>query len=187
MKQLSFAGLVLGLSLAFLGTSCNKEDDPVETPPLAPHEHEVITTITLQFTDSAGVQPSFNATFRDPDGTGGMGPDIHDTIRMAANTTYFMEVLLLNETETPVDTVSYEILEEDNEHLFCYTPTGVGTTIVRTDSDGFFEVGLQTTWYSGAAATGTVDVELKHQPGTKNGMCDPGETDIQVLFVTEVQ
>lgn len=175
------------LLIAVTVTACKKDDDLVPVPPPVGNEPEVITTMTLTFMDSAGVQPTVTATFRDPDGDGGSGPDIHDTIRLVNGTTYNVSIELLNETETPADTITHEIEDEDDEHLFCFTASGADVTIIRTDSDGSFEVGLQSRWRVGAASTGTVQVELKHQPGVKDGTCPPGETDIDVTYVTEIQ
>jgi hypothetical protein len=170
--------------LAFSG--CKKDKDDVMQPPPPSNEEEVITTLRLMFTDSAGVLPDTSATFRDPDGDGGQGPDVFDTIRLSANATWFANILLLNETVQPPDTISNEVLDEGDEHLFCFTESGVNVTIVRTDSDGTYPIGLESTWYTGAASTGTVQVTLKHQPGVKDGTCAPGDTDVDVTFEAEV-
>lgn len=168
--------------------ACKKDKDLVPVPPPVGNDPEVITTLKVTLVDSASVQPTVTATFRDPDGDGGNGPDIFDTIRIANNTTYYGSILLLNETESPADTVSKEILDEDHEHLFCFTPSGTNISIIRTDSDGTYEVGLQSTWRTGNASNGTTQIVLKHQvDGLKNGTCGPGSTDIEVTFVTEVQ
>lgn len=182
-SKISLLILLVGLVIV----SCKKDDDQVPVPPAVQNESEVITTMTLTFTDSAGIQPTVNATFRDPDGDGGNGPDLFDTIRLASNTTYFTTILVLNETVVPADTISNEILTEAADHLFCFTPAGANVTIQRTDTDGVYELGLQSTWWTGAAGNGTVQVVLKHQPGIKDGTCAPGETDIDVSYVTEIQ
>jgi hypothetical protein len=181
MPLLAAAALLLFLN------GCKKDKDPVENPPPPENEGEVITTLRISFTDSAGVLPAASATFRDPDGDGGAGPDIHDTIRLASGATYFASILLLNETVQPPDTISNEVLDEGDEHLFCFTVSGADVTVVRTDSDGTYPIGLESTWYTGAAGSGTVQMELKHQPGVKDGTCNPGETDVDVTFVTEIQ
>jgi hypothetical protein len=168
-------------------TACKKDDDLVPVPPPVENEGEVITTLTLTFTDVANVQPTVTATFRDPDGDGGNGPDIQDTIRLMNGTTYDVAVQVLDETTSPIGDITAEILEEDHEHLICFSPTGANVTIVRTDTDGTYEVGLQSRWTAGAASTGTVQVELKHQPDIKDGTCAVGETDIDVTYVTEIQ
>lgn len=185
-KNIFISGILILLA-AVVVISCKKDDDDEMSPPPPSNEEEVITTLTLMFTDSAGVSPDVTATFRDPDGDGGNGPDIFDTIRLANNTTYFTSVLLLNETESPADTISNEVLSEADEHIFCFTPSGADVNIIRTDSDGTYELGLESTWYTGAISTGSVQVILKHQPGTKDGTCNPGETDVDVTFITEIQ
>ena len=178
---------LLGLACVAALSSCKKDDDLVPVPPPITSEVEVITTMTLQFSDAAGIQPDVTATFRDPDGDGGLSYDIFDTIRFMNNTTYNASILLLNETVSPADTVSNEILDEDDEHLFCFTPSFANLSILRTDTDGVFEVGLQSQWTVLGAGNGTTQVLLKHQPGIKDGTCSPGETDIDVTFVTEIQ
>ncbi len=181
--------LKTSLYIAFLATAitaCKKDDDPVATPQTATHEEEVITTLTLTFTDSANVQPTVTATFRDPDGDGGNGPDKHDTIKLANGTTYNVAITLLNESETPAEDMTAEIKDEDDEHLVCMTVTGANVSIVKTDTDGTLPVGLESKWTTGAASNGTVQVTLKHQPGVKDGTCAPGDTDIDVTYVTQI-
>ena len=149
--------------------------------------HSFVFSLIISFVDTAGIQPSVNYAFRDPDGDGGNTPTQHATIRLVANTYYNATVQILNESENPAEDVTIEIQDEDDEHLFCYTPSNTNVSIVRTDSDGTFEVGLTTFWSTGAAANGNTTVILKHQPGVKDGTCTPGDTDIEVTFVTEIQ
>lgn len=178
---------LLGLAVVTGLSSCKKDEDLVETPPPTQNEEEVITTMTLTFVDDAGVQPTVTATFRDPDGDGGLGADIFDTIRLQNNTTYNVSITLLNETVTPAEDITVEVQEEDDEHFFCFSPSGADLSIIRTDTDGVYEVGLQSQWTVGAVSTGTTLISLKHQPGVKDGTCAPGETDIEVNFVTEIE
>ena len=77
--------------------------------------------------------------------------------------------------------------EEASEHLFCYDATNTNVSIVRTDSDGTFEVGIESRWFTGNVANGETTISLKHQPGVKDGTCAPGDTDVEVTFVTEIQ
>lgn len=178
MKPIFLLSAALMLMIA-----CNKKND---TPP-NPNEEELITTVQLTFTDSAGVQPAVTAAYRDLDGDGGNNPVQWDSIRLKANTTYNTSILLLDESKSPADTISQEVLAEAAEHLFCFTVTGANTTVKRTDSDGTYEIGLQSKWTTGAISAGNVRVVLKHQPDVKNGSCDPGETDIDLNFVLQVQ
>lgn len=187
-KFLHLSGLLLFLLIIGI-SSCKNDKDAPDIPPPVENDPEVLTTLTLTFIDSAGVLPSTSATFRDPDGDGGNGPDVFDDIELAPTTTYLVEISLLNETVTPADNLTEEVRSEDDEHLFCLTPDGTADVdIVRTDSDGTFEVGLSSKWTTGVASTGNVRVVLKHQPdGLKDGTCTPGETDIDVNFVLNIQ
>ena len=188
MKMKTFKSALFMLLLMTVAVGCKNDDDLPEVPQAVENEPEVITTLTITFTDADGIQPEVTATFRDPDGDGGAGPDIFDNIDLVANTTYNAAITILNETESPAGDLTTEISEEAAEHLFCFTPAdGADVTITRTDSDGTFEVGLASQWVTGSASTGTVNVVLKHQPdGLKDGSCTPGETDVEVLFVTNI-
>lgn len=186
----NFSMLAIALMVIF-AVGCKKDDDtptPVDNhDDDHHHEEELITSVILSFVDTAGVQPSVQYAFRDPDGDGGNAPTQHDTIRLVANTYYNATIQLLNESETPAEDITLEIQNEDDEHLFCYAPSNTNVSIVRTDSDGTYEVGITTFWSTGAAANGDTKVTLKHQPGVKDGTCAPGDTDVEVTFVTEVQ
>jgi hypothetical protein len=183
MKTFKLPIIILTAIIAING--CKKDENNVEVPPVI-NEEEVITTLKLQFTDVAGVQSPVEFTFRDPDGAGGLSPDIYDDIQLQQSTTYACSILLLNETVSPVDTISNEVLAEADEHLFCFDVSGAEATIVRTDSDGTYEIGLESIWTLGGVSQGTVTVILKHQPGIKDGSCEVGETDVEVVFNLEV-
>jgi len=185
----TYSILVITLFTLFV-TGCKKDDDtPLptnqNTPPV--NGEELITSAILSFVDTAGVQPSVQYAFRDPDGDGGNAPTQHDTIRLAANTYYSATIQLLNESESPAEDITLEVQQEDDEHLFCYSPSNTNVAITRTDSDGTYEVGITTFWSTGVIASGETTVTLKHQPGVKDGTCAPGDTDIEVTFVTEIQ
>lgn len=169
---------------------CKKDEDEVPTPKPPTNEEEVITTMTLYFTDSANSSNVVSATYKDPDGDGGNTYTKFDSIKLKANTTYYTKVVLLNETATPADSISNEVLEEANDHLFIYTVSGVNANITITDTDSnspALPIGLQSKWKTGAASNGTIQVVLKHQPGVKNGTATPGETDIDLTFKAVVQ
>ena len=173
-------------TLSSLFLSCKKDDDKPSNP-TDPNEEEVITTLKLLFTDSAVVSPNVTATFRDLDGDGGNPPSVFDTIKLEANKTYLLEILLLNESVTPTDTISHEIAAEDDDHMFFFLHSGVNisTTYLDFDSNGL-PLGLNTKWYTGIASSGTSKITLKHQPGIKDGTQAPGETDVEVTFQSRV-
>jgi len=184
MTKLMFAAIIS----ASIITGCKRDDDLVPVPQPVVNESEVITTIKLTLVDSSNSSNIKYATFRDPDGDGGTGFDVFDTIILEANKTWYTTVLLLNETVSPADTISNEVLEEANDHLFCFSPSGTSATVTITDTDGnSLPIGLQSKWKTTSAGTGTMQVELKHQPGIKDGTCAPGETDIDVIFQVIIQ
>jgi hypothetical protein len=187
MKRTSrtmFAGLILAATVV----ACKKDKSLVSLPPPVINEPEVITTMRLKFVDSSDNTNIKYATFRDPDGDGGAGFDIFDTIKLSPNKTWYTTVLLLNETKNPADTISNEVLEEAADHLLCFSPSGTSATISITDLDANnFPIGLQSKWKTTVVGTGFMQIELKHQPGIKNGSCALGDTDIDVNFKVKVQ
>jgi len=177
LKNLLFL-LLLGALTVF--QACDNDDPEPE------NEEELITTVTLTLVPESGGS-NVVMSFRDLDGDGGDDPVIVGGV-LQAGVTYEGSIELLNETETPPEDITEEVEEEDDEHLFCYTASSVDVSITRTDTDGTYEVGLETEWTAGsAAASGTVNVTLKHQPGIKDGTCAPGDTDISIDFPVEIQ
>lgn len=188
MKRLTLQALLFAFVAAALWSGCKKDDNPVDLPKPIVNEEEVITTLKLVFTDSSDVSNIKTATFRDPDGDGGASYDIFDDIMLEANKTWLTDIILLNETANPVDTISNEVEEEKNDHRFCFTPGGTSATVSILDfDDNGFEVGLHSKWKTSSAGTGTMRIELRHQPGVKDGSCTPGATDIDVTFPVIVQ
>jgi hypothetical protein len=172
-----FALMMVGLVVS----SCKPE-----TPP-DPNEEELITKIQLTFAEVGNVSNTFTAVYSDPDGDGGATPVRFDSITLDSGKVYNVNISLLDESD-PQDIVDItaEVQEEATDHLFCYTSSGPDVTVVRTDSDGTYEIGIQTRWTVGAPSNGTVRVELRHQPNVKDGSCSPGATDVQLDFVVNV-
>lgn len=174
------------LVMALFIAGCKKDKMDVENPSPVEQEEELITTLKLTFSDASGVETDKVFKFVDLDGDGGNAP-IVDDIELTKNVTYNVDIEVLNESENPAEDITAEILAENSDHLFCFSASGIDLSINRTDSDGKYEVGLKSEWITGIAASGTVTVALKHQPGVKNGMCNVGETDIEVSFKTIIQ
>jgi hypothetical protein len=177
------------LMLSLIVFACKKDDktptpsDMGNTPP--PNEEELITTVVLTFTDTTGLVAPFTVTFADPDGDGGNAPTIHEEIHLDSNKYYNVTIQFLDESKTPAEDITAVVEAEGDEHIICYTPAGPASlNIVRTDSDGTFEIGLASFWSTGSSSmTGnTVTVVLKHQPDVKDGSCSPGDTDVEVIF-----
>jgi hypothetical protein len=154
---------LLFLAIASLFFAC-KPEEPIEG-------EEEIDTVKL----TIGTQEIF---WRVDDTT-------TPTITLNANETVNATLEFLNEAEN--EDVTTEIREEDDEHLVCFDVSGANLTITATDSDGTHPVGLASEWTTGDASTGTLILELRHQPGEKDGTCTPGDTDVQADFEVVVQ
>jgi len=180
--------LIIATLLTFGLAACKKDKKDNVTTPAPVNEEELITTFRIQFTDAEGLQPTVTAEFADLDGPGGNAPIAFDSIRLQANTTYNASITLLNESVNPVEDITLEVHEEGHDHLFCFDPaSGLNVGITRTDSDGTYQIGILSQWITGAISTGEITIRLKHQPGVKDGSCDPGETDIELTFQTFIQ
>lgn len=187
MNYLRHIGMLLLLFVAL--AACKKEEKDTVENPTNPNEEELITTFKITFTDLAGVQPDVEAQFVDLDGPGGNDPTIFDTIHLQAQTTYVAHITLLNESANPVEDITEEVEEEGVDHLFCFAMSGgLNATVNLTDTDNNgLPIGLTSEWSIGAASEGTATIRLRHQPGVKDGTCDPGETDIELDFHTIIQ
>lgn len=186
MKKFALLPLIALVAFSMLALNGCKKDD--EDPDDVGNDAEVITSVTLTFTNTANANDVVTASFKDPDGDGGNAPTVFETITLSANTQYNCAVTLADESGTEVEDITAEIEEEAAEHLFCYTVSGGDLTITRTDSDGTFPIGLTSQWDAAAAGTGTVQVVLKHQPdGEKDGTCTPGDTDVDLTFDLVIQ
>ncbi|MFM7731172.1 MAG: hypothetical protein ACKO6L_09045 [Flavobacteriales bacterium] len=178
MHKSSISALILTIIFA----SCKKDNDSANQPTPPSNDGEIITSLILELTDTTTGSNSQSFAFRDLDAEGANAPVQWDTIRLAPQTVYDARIIVLNEISQPVDTLSLEIADEADEHLFCFDSNVPGLNILRTDSDGTFEIGLASRWFTPTAGTGEITVTLKHQPGIKDGTCLPGETDIEVTF-----
>ncbi|HEX8546830.1 MAG TPA: hypothetical protein VF691_07695 [Cytophagaceae bacterium] len=187
MKKVKILVACLILSSPFF--SCKKDPDKVAIP-INPNEGELITTVTLTFIEKENPLNKVIAAFRDPDGDGPKGITQWDTIRLDANKTYDVEALLLDETKTPLDTISNEVKEEGDGHQLFYIASNPSLTITYADKDeNGVPIGLKTVFKTGNAATGkdeVVKVLLKHQgkdkPKSGSGDINVGDTDINVTF-----
>ena len=172
------------LPLMFFVFSCEK--DPVE-----PNDEELITTLRLEFTNGASTKV---IQFQDLDGDGGQAPLISgDTLD--ANTTYTLNVFVLNEAESPIEDINEEILEEGDEHQFFFITDENNIQITYNDADvNARPIGLVNTCQIVAAGSYSLQVVLRHQPdkaavgvSTGNIANAGGESYIEVDFTVNVQ
>ena len=187
MKTLKFLSIFLFSGLVLM--SCSNDDDN----PDPVNEEEVITTLTATFSPDGG-GADITMTYQDLDGDGPGVATITISGPLAASTTYNGSLDLLNETETPAESITEEIEEEDDEHQFFFSSTGNVGTFAYDDMDGDGNpVGLAFTLTTGVATTGNITIILRHEPNKNGeGVSDGditnagGETDISVTF-TNVQ
>ena len=200
--------LLISLSL-WIFSSCKKDkNEPQPENPTPPaNTGEIITTMKLIFTDTLN---AFSSTYivKDPDGDGGQSFTQYDSVvTLASNSVYRLEILLLDESKNPIDTISKEVLAEGADHMFFFTPnttinssnpisvnhTGSNTLIKYSDLDNASTprgIGLKTLWSTSNSTGSTkhpLTIKLKHQPGVKDGTEAPGETDIELNFKLIIQ
>lgn len=190
MKTLKIKTIQLLLtSIAFSGLffNCKKDDEKPETPQTEEESPELLTSMILQFQDSSNANSKIYAEYRDPDGPGGKNFTKFDTIKLNTNKTYLLNIILLNESVTPFDSISKEVWDKRNDHqlFFNHNNLNLNTTYLDFDSNAL-PLGLNTKWRTGANSNGTSKITLKHQANTKNGTITTGETDIEVLFQTKI-
>lgn len=179
MKQFKSI-LISGCIIACFSQACKDNTITPDNPPA--NESELITTMVVSMKDSAdGTLKSF--VFRDKDGEGGAGPTQFDTIRLQSGRTYECKLLLLDESKTTIDTISNEVLEEADDHIVFYDILSANMTIKIEDKDSKqLPLGLISKWMTKQKSKGSVNIQLKHQPGVKDGSKALGETDAMVEF-----
>lgn len=188
----SFRRYVAGASLFcatfFLLTGCDRANNPEPAD-----ENELITTVSLKFTEQ-GTTNAQTFTYRDIDGDGGQAPTKFDAITLTAGKTYDLAISFQDESKSPADDITAEINQKKDEHLVVYTPSPASLlTVTITDKDSRnYPVGLTSTAKAGAAGTGILNVQLRHQPPVngqpvKNGTATPGSDDVNLKFTLTVK
>ena len=185
MKSFNYLSISL-LCISIALSSCEKD-------PQIPNEEELITTVTYTLMPVNGGETVF-FSFRDLDGDGGQSPVVI-TGRPKAHTVYNAVVGLYNESVSPVDTITNEVLEEALEHQFFYTFSDLNTSYIYTDLDSEnHPIGITTRVTTGEPGDGLLTIILRHLPdksGTGVSQGDisnaGGETDIEVSFAVIIE
>lgn len=188
----------INLTIVFTSTilafsSC-KKDDPKN--PVATNPQEVLTTVIINGyyqNDSNNLKHQFSYKWEDLDGDGGNTPTI-DTLVLDTGITYHCQVLILDKTKTPFDTVSFEIEEKKNEHQFFYTPSAgligkFSTEILDFDDNNpklpvglSFNLSTKSNQSYALALLGTLNVVLSHYDGIPKNTSKSPESDIDINF-----
>lgn len=156
------------------------------------NDNEIITTVELHFTPQGGGTTKV-FSFNDPDGDGGANPAI-DEIQLTPSTVYSVSLVLLDKTKNPVENINEEIEAEGQDHRFYFEPSsGSNITVsnLSNDANGI-PLGLQSAWTTGAAATGTLKLTLRHYESGGKALADPvnsnkSASDVEVTFATRIQ
>ena len=186
LKTIKNLGFVFFVASVF--TACSDDDPEVV------NQEELITTLTATLTPSGGGTDIVLKSV-DLDGDGPDAPVISVSANLIANTTYTGELKVENETESPAENITLEVLEEDEEHQFFFTPTNNIATTTYNDMDGDGNpIGVQFSLTTTTAATGSLTITLRHEPmKTASGVSDGditnagGETDVQAVFPITVE
>ena len=185
MKK-NLSALMIAFSLIAGFASCKKAK-------IDPNEGELITTVRLKFSNllSSSISPLVYE-FKDADGGGGAAPVRFDSIILQKNIPYACEIFVLNESVSPAADITKEIVAEADDHQFYFTPSpGALVTVSQLNTDSKqLPLGTTSFWTTAFnAGRGTINVTLKHKPGTKaaNDPIAKGDTDISIDFKLIIQ
>jgi hypothetical protein len=127
--------------------------------------------------------------FTDLDGDGGNAPVIlADTL--SADSIYDLNIEVLNESVSPAEDITAEILAEGVDHQFFFQVNGADLVISYGDADTNGDpIGLLSACFAGMPGNGSLKVTLRHMPDkTAAGVAvgditnAGGDTDIEVTF-----
>ncbi len=195
--------LLAVLVMAIVLTACSSDDDGV-TPPDEENPVEEFTNIEFIFTNVEDPNDETRGIWEDEDGFGPMEPVIIQHPEFKPNTTYRLTFIMENRLVSPVEDVTLEILDEDDEHQMFFEfdeslfsdPEGVGNIQDRDApinyldfDDNGLPLGLETEWTTAEAQTGaSFRAVLGHQPGVKSATStwDSGDIDWDITFTIDV-
>jgi hypothetical protein len=178
MKKTSTLLALMALSLTALTfTACDKDEETAE---------ENITTIEVHLTGANGLDQKF--FWNDTDGDG--AANTIDTIQLDATLNNVQaHIHVYDRSVTPELDITEEIEEEGVDHLITYTVSGAALTIanLNTDANGA-PLGITSTWATGAAGKGSLNIRLFHEPTDKTNAANPGgSVDFDVTFPVVVR
>lgn len=184
MKKIIISGLMASLLINFY--SCKKDK-----PAPVPDEQELITTLKIRVTDSAGFAQTFQYKIVNGYNTGNPNVQI-DTLKLPANKRLYADLSVLDESKTPIDDITAEILEKSDEHLFVFqsTPTNLLQVVEGNKDTKGQALNQSFVLNSGNAGSGSFQVHLLHLPTNKNGttvQSAGGETDLEATFPVFLQ
>ena len=172
-----FNTLFLALAATAVLFSACKKDKATES--------EVITKVVVHLT---GVGNAFDTEFEAVDADGDGIFNTIDQIELPLGGTFNCHLHVYDETKTPVDDITEEIEAENTAHLFVLKSTVNGLVInnLNVDDNGK-PFGLESSWATTVAGTGTVQISLHHEPTDKTATDPGGDIDFDVTFPVKVQ
>jgi hypothetical protein len=188
MKKANLFSIAAFFLATLVFASCKKD-------PIIPNEEELITTIRYTLTPSTGGTPVV-LSWTDLDGDGGGNPVVVGGT-LQASTTYSGNLEVLNESVSPAEDITEEIMDESDVHQFFFQTTGgLDMAISYADTDGNgYPIGLKTSINTGnAPSSGSLRITLRHEPDkSAQGVADGnitnagGETDVEADFGISIQ
>ena len=179
-------------------SSCSKVDPK---QPLPTNPQEVLTTILVKGynqNDSLNTNYQFNYKWEDLDGDGGNLPVI-DTLNLDSGIIYKCEIIILDKTKTPFDTVSNAIEEEKNAHQFFFAPNANLTSKIKAEILDFdtnipsLPVGLSFNLDTKSNQSfitpiyGSLNMVLSHYDGVPKTIEKSSESDIDINFPVKLK
>ena len=180
-------------------TACS-DDEPEHI-----HEGEVITKVTLTFTNLADSSTQTIIWEDDHEGEDGHdhGDDddhgdegAHVEIDLAPDSSYTVAIKFENTSDPDnIEDVTLEVINEADEHQVFYEIVGLDNLTIEsadddeTDGEGN-RLNIKTTWTTTAAASGDVIAYLIHEPTSKTGTTRDdfgGETDVEVDYEVHIE
>ena len=184
--------------LAIVISSCSKEDPK---KPIITNPQEVLTTILIKGynqNDSLNTNYQFNYKWEDLDGDGGNLPVI-DTINLDSGIIYTCEIIILDKTKTPFDTVSNAIEEEKNAHQFFFTPSANLISKIKAEILDFdtnipslpvglsFNLNTKSNQSFTTPILGSLNIVLSHYDGVPKTIEKSSESDIDINFPVKLK
>lgn len=173
--------LALVVLLGACGSDVHDHDDHDDHHGHNHDPNEVMTTLKLTFTPTDG-GTKFVATWADPEND---GSPVIDEIKLTKGKKYNVTMAVLNELEKPVEDVTPEIKDEQDDHqVFFYGEAveGPGSKATKalvkheySDKDSKnLPVGLSNTIEAVEAGNGSLFVMLRHMPPVNNNAVKTG-------------
>jgi hypothetical protein len=166
--------------------ACDDDDAPTII-----NEEELITTVEYRLINSTDITDVVVLRSIDDDGEGPNPPVISSSGSLSANSSYDGTITFTNNTVTPPDNITDEVIAESDEHEVFYTSSQNLVTVAKDDLDANNNpLGVQTTLTTQATGTGNLTITLRHEPNKPNDNTlsgAGGETDVEVTFTIEVQ